>query len=105
MGEPVGPLDVLRGQEHGGSLRTKLSTSSHTSMRVRGSRPVVGPSRMITRGRTDQTGAKVEPARVAAREAIGGVRKTERVERRLARRPGDDRGQFPHVGAHRDRHC
>ena len=64
-------------------------TRSHTWLRLRGSRPVVGSSRNRISGPGDQAGGDVDAAPHAAREGphlpAGGVREPER--RRAARSP------------------
>ena len=50
IGEPVGLLEVLRGEEHGGAVGDEVLDHAPESVRLRGSRPVVGSSRKSTGG-------------------------------------------------------
>ena len=51
VGQPVGFVEVLRGQQRGRPTATSSSISAHTDWRLRGSRPVVGSSKNRTEGR------------------------------------------------------
>ena len=60
-GELVGLVEVLRREQHVGAARaTRARMASHSSMRLRGSRPVVGSSSSSRRG---------EPTRLAPRSS------------------------------------
>ena len=68
---------------------TSPRTTSHTSLRLRGSCPVVGSSRKSTSRAHDEAGREVEPAahpaRVRLRLAVGGLGQPELVEQLVAR--------------------
>ena len=70
--------------------RTRSRSMSQRSLRLRGSRPVVGSSRNSTCGRGDEARGEVEPAAHAAREGLHQLRRRRRRGRaaRAARRPG-----------------
>ena len=52
LGQPVGLLQVLRGEQHRRALATSSRISSHSALRLCGSSPVVGSSRNSTGGVT-----------------------------------------------------
>ena len=51
VGEPVGLVEVLGGEQRRRPAATSSSITSHIASRLRGSRPVVGSSRKSTDGR------------------------------------------------------
>ena len=73
------------------SSRASRATSSHSSERLCGSRPVVGSSRKRMRGPVDERQGQVQPALhaagVAADLAVGGVDQAHPLEQRVAARP------------------
>ena len=59
VGEPVGLLEVLGGEQQGGAVGDERRRSPPTCRsRLRGSRPVVGSSRKSTRGRATSAPAR-----------------------------------------------
>ena len=58
VGEPVGLVQVLGGQQHGRPGRGERAHGSQVTMRLRGSRPVVGSSRNRTLGRATRLAAR-----------------------------------------------
>ena len=91
VGEAVGLLEVLRGEQHG-RRRRRTRSRDHVphAVRLRGSRPVVGSSRNSTGGPGDEGAGEVEPAAHAAGVGLDGAVRglVEAGTGRAARGPG-----------------
>ncbi len=71
VGQPVGLLEVLGGEEHGDAARRRARRRPPTGLRgCAGPGPVVGSSRKTHRGLGDEARGEVQPAAHAAR--VGG---------------------------------
>ena len=99
VGEPIGLLQVLGGQEHRRAVVAEARMTSHSSRRLRVSSPVVGSSRNTHRRRDDQADRQVEaaahPARVALGELAGSFGQTEAGQQIARARRTDSRRVSP----------
>ena len=72
VGEPVGLLEVLGGQQQRRAAATRSSMTSHISVRPRGSRPVVGSSRKSTGGLATRAPARSSRRRMPPEYVLTG---------------------------------
>ncbi len=72
VGQLVGLIEVLGGQQHGGAAATRPRIAAHTSLRPRGSRPVVGSSRKRTGGRRMRLAARSSRRRMPPEYSLTG---------------------------------
>ena len=92
VGEPVGFLEVLGGEQHGGAAGDQVLDTSHSPSRLRGSSPVVGSSRKSTCGLVTSAPARSMRRRIPPGEAldrpVAGLGELEQVDEfARARRP------------------